>query len=238
MHEGKLLKTVTSFKTVETPSIDPDTGKQVGFYNKKIPIGTEYVIDGKPTDDQIAFLRVATTKPETTDGIQKALEMLAKICPISEKKDVDTRHVRIATLTQDLHEENISEFVVNLQCKQYRREAGARFFPDHGDFFSRCDRMQKNFNALYEAIIAPKIQIEDLRDQEPKQKSETPWCDKEDSEKYAVACEYIKLVYEMRNQKTFQKYFISMFMAMHKIPDHVDLKACRKKHKKLVDFVA
>jgi len=201
-----------------------DTTVERGVVDRKENGMTVFSMAGDFTDDGREFLRVANTLPHP-HGVQKILELLAKICPISEKTDTQSRHVRITTLAQDLVEEGISEFTVNIQCKAYRKEKGSYFFPKHGEFIARCIAMQKNFQRLSRDAMGEKKHIQALPKPQVDEDQSKSWNDMDDAERYDVAREHRKImIKEILSKFTlFSKPLKSMLRVMHAVPDSVDL---------------
>jgi hypothetical protein len=100
-----------------------------------------------PTAEELAALKQAIA-PGSKEGIHSALEILAQIKPIGSS-DVK-QATRISYLVFDLLDEGVSEFVVHEICRDYRKNAENRFFPDHSEFLEKARlAMNKYRSALF-----------------------------------------------------------------------------------------
>ena len=156
MQQQGRLKISSVSKEGRTPKRDYN-GEIYGWEFDLIPTGefTAKALD--PTQDERQALEIAIT-PGHYLGIQKAIEQLAQIKPIGSSAAKQT--TVISYLTYDLHDECVSEFVVQELCKEYRKKPilseKDRFFPDNGDFLSEANRRMKKYKAAYQAIKEPK----------------------------------------------------------------------------------
>lgn len=140
-------------KPGQSPKRDHN-GQIYGWEFDLIPTGefTAQVID--PTQNERQALETAIA-PGHKRGIQAALERLAQIKPIGSS---DAKQATVISyLTFDLHEDRVSEFVVQELCKEYRKkpvhDQKDRFFPDHGDFLLEANYRMKKYRAALNALI-------------------------------------------------------------------------------------
>ena len=85
-------------------------------------------------------------------GIQRTLEHLAQIKPIG--KDDTRQQMRVGYLVYDLIQEGISEAIVEILAKRYRKDKDQIFFPDHGKFLEDAKAEKLKFEAIAESKIS------------------------------------------------------------------------------------
>jgi len=175
MQQRGSLKISSQTKSVSIPLKD-ESGNVYGW-EAGISVAREIVSVENPSPEEIKALMLAVT-PGDKRAIHLHLEILSQIKPIgrSELKQASV----ISYLVFDLHEKQVSEFVVAELCREHRRNPDHVFFPDHAKFLKAAvDRMQRYVDALSESINpkpkptpTPKPKIAEARNPDP---APYPW---------------------------------------------------------------
>lgn len=145
MQRDYRLKISSETRGVEKPMIGHD-GEIYGWEYDLEETGHILVHLKDPTEAEVNALALAVM-PGSKDGIHIALERLAQIKPIG-KSEVKQATV-LSALVYDLHDEGISEYVVNELCREYRRST-AEFFPNSGQFFQSARQRMAGYVAAFE----------------------------------------------------------------------------------------
>lgn len=151
MQQSGSLTISSLTKSTEVPVKDAE-----GFvyrWETSLIVQGEKIEIGKLGPQDIGALQMAVT-PAPKRALQAHVEMLAQIKPMGKSDLKQT--ARISYLVYDLHEANVSEYVLNEICAEYRRSRETTFFPDHGDFLYACERRMFRYADALDQVYNPR----------------------------------------------------------------------------------